>query len=110
MYNNNKKLRITLLAVTFLMLAQVQGVRAQENEVSLFSIEQFTFKAENGDDIKAEKVILYVPEKRNTSKSRLIQINIVRFKSFSKTPGSPIVYLAGGPGGSGIQVARGAYH
>jgi len=105
-----KKLPINLLVVTFLMLAQVPDVKAQENEVSLFTIEQFLFKTENGDNIKAEKGILYVPENRNNSNSRLIPINFIRFKSLSKNPGSPIVYLAGGPGGSGIQVANGNYH
>ncbi|PHS51657.1 MAG: hypothetical protein COB01_09860 [Lutibacter sp.] len=102
--------KINLLIVIFLMLLHVQGVRAQENEVARFSIEQFKFKAENEDEIKAEKGVLFVPENRNNSKSRLIPINFVRFKSFSKNAGSPIVYLAGGPGGSGIQVARGSYH
>ena len=37
-----------------------------------------------------------------------MELAFVRFKSTSKNPASPIVYLAGGPGGSGIAAARGA--
>lgn len=111
MYQKSKrKLPIKLLVLSFLIMSQVQGVKAQENEASRFSIEQHIFKAENGDEIKADKGVLFVPENRNNSTSRLIPINFVKFKSFSKKPGSPIVYLAGGPGGSGIQVARGSYY
>jgi len=48
-----------------------------------------------------------VPENRLEADSRLIQLTFVRFKSTSKNPAPPIVYLAGGSGGSGIAAARG---
>jgi pimeloyl-ACP methyl ester carboxylesterase len=38
----------------------------------------------------------------------LIELAFVRFKSTAKNPGPPIVYLAGGSGGSGIGAARGS--
>src|SRR5947207_14089952 len=38
----------------------------------------------------------------------MIELVFLRFKSTAKTPGPPIVYLAGGPGGSGIGTARGS--
>ncbi|HJS23863.1 MAG TPA: alpha/beta hydrolase, partial [Pyrinomonadaceae bacterium] len=37
-----------------------------------------------------------------------IELAFVRFKSTAKNPGPPIVYLAGGPGGSGIFTAKGS--
>ncbi len=57
--------------------------------------------------MNAEFGVLTVPENRSDPQSNLIELAFVRFKSTSKTPGPPIVYLAGGPGGSGIGAARG---
>jgi len=51
---------------------------------------------------------LLVPENRSNPESNLIELAFVRFKSTSKNPGPPIVYLAGGPGGSGIGAATGS--
>ena len=48
-----------------------------------------------------------VPENRSDPNSRKIKIGFVRFKSTSATPGDPIVYLAGGPGGTGVGTAQG---
>lgn len=57
--------------------------------------------------VEAEFGRLRVPENRRQPNSRLIEIAFVRFKSTAPNPGSPIIYLAGGPGGSGIATARG---
>ena len=66
------------------------------------------FEPASGQKVDAEFGELTVPENRQNPNSRLIQIAFVRFKSTSSKPGSPIVYLAGGPGGSGIDAARGS--
>jgi pimeloyl-ACP methyl ester carboxylesterase len=66
------------------------------------------FEAANGEKIDAEFGELSVPENRQKANSRLIQLAFVRFKSTATTPGTPIVYLAGGPGSSGIAAARGS--
>ena len=66
------------------------------------------FESASGRKVDAEFGELTVPENRQQPSSRLIQIAFVRFKSTSPKPGSPIVYLAGGPGGSGISAARGS--
>ncbi|MEM1180421.1 MAG: alpha/beta fold hydrolase [Acidobacteriota bacterium] len=65
------------------------------------------FEPQSGDPVDAELGVLTVPEHRRSAESRPIELRFVRFKSTSKTPGSPIVYLAGGPGGSGISTAQG---
>lgn len=65
------------------------------------------FESISGEKVDAELGELTVPENREKSDSRLIQIAFVRFKSTSKNPAAPIVYLAGGPGGSGVGAARG---
>ena len=65
------------------------------------------FEAIGREKVDADFGELTVPENRQKANSRLIQIAFVRFKSTSKNPAAPIVYLAGGPGGSGIAAARG---
>jgi pimeloyl-ACP methyl ester carboxylesterase len=65
------------------------------------------FKPQSGQPVAAEKGEFTVPENRSKPGSRTIPIRFVRFKSTSPKPGHPIVYLAGGPGGSGIGAATG---
>ncbi len=82
---------------------------------SLFSLSQTNkiewephdFKSNSGEIVKAELGKLNVPEQRGVDNSRKIKLHFVRFKSTNPNPGSPIIYLAGGPGGSGINAAKG---
>jgi hypothetical protein len=69
--------------------------------------ENYPLKAASGHNIDAELWRLAVPENRQNSASRLIEIAFVRLKSTAKQPGRPLVFLAGGPGSSGIDAARG---
>lgn len=64
-----------------------------------------TFEAQGGQRVDAEKGEFTVPENRTKPGSRTITIKFIRFKSTAAKPGHPIVYLAGGPGGSGIGAA-----
>lgn len=71
-------------------------------------IEPYVFENSKKEKVDAELGRLFVPENRNNPQSRLIELSFVRFKSTSKNPGSPIIYLAGGPGNSGIGQAKGS--
>jgi len=71
-------------------------------------LEPYVFEAANKQKVDAELGRLLVPENRRNPKSRLIELVFVRFKSTAEKPGPPIIYLAGGPGGSGIAAARGS--
>ena len=51
---------------------------------------------------------LLVPEKRSNPDSRLIELAFVRLKSTAAQPGPPLIFLAGGPGSSGIDAFRSA--
>ena len=64
------------------------------------------FTNEAGQTVDAELGELRVPERRGVAGSGTVTLKFVRFKSTSPRPGPPIVYLAGGPGGSGIQTAK----
>jgi pimeloyl-ACP methyl ester carboxylesterase len=65
------------------------------------------FVAADGTKVRAELGELRVPENRSKPGSRTITLQFVRFAATGAKPGAPIVYLAGGPGGSGIEAARG---
>uniref|UniRef100_UPI00404B9D3E alpha/beta fold hydrolase n=1 Tax=Fulvivirga sp. TaxID=1931237 RepID=UPI00404B9D3E len=65
------------------------------------------FVSDKKDTVNAELCKLSVPENRTRQDSKTIAISFIRFKSTNPNPGSPIIYLAGGPGGSGIATAKG---
>ncbi len=73
----------------------------------VLTIEPYTFRLADGTDLPAERGRLIVPEDRSDPNSRKIELGFVRFRSTNPRPGNPIVYLAGGPGGSGVATARG---
>ncbi|MEE9434606.1 MAG: alpha/beta hydrolase [Sphingorhabdus sp.] len=66
-----------------------------------------TFKSNKGETVEAFEGSFTVPENRADAQSRTLTLRYVRFPSTGSKPGSPIVYLAGGPGGSGISTAKG---
>ncbi|HLN79966.1 MAG TPA: alpha/beta fold hydrolase [Thermoanaerobaculia bacterium] len=51
---------------------------------------------------------LTVLENRSRPYGAVIELAFVRFKAKSSHPGTPVIWLAGGPGGSGTQDAEGA--
>jgi len=71
------------------------------------TFEPHALKLRDGATMPAEVGTFWVPENRSRPGSRRIPIRFVRLKSTSATPGSPIVYLAGGPGGSGTGTFQG---
>ena len=90
-----------------LLLVLVVHVTAQQQGRDL-KIKPYVFENGKGEKVDAELGILLVPENRRDPQSNLIELAFVRFKSTAKNPGPPIVYLAGGPGGSGTGTARGS--
>src|SRR5438045_3908040 len=71
------------------------------------TIEPYLFETADGQTVQAERGRLVVPENRSNPRGRLIELAFVRFKATAAKPGPPVVYLAGGPGGSGITTAGG---
>ncbi|MHA6288339.1 alpha/beta fold hydrolase [Maricaulis sp. CAU 1757] len=69
----------------------------------------FLFEASSGETVEAWRGVLSVPENRADPASREIELAYVRFVATDEAPvgAQPIVYLAGGPGGSGSGTARG---
>ncbi|MEL7199610.1 MAG: alpha/beta fold hydrolase [Pseudomonadota bacterium] len=69
--------------------------------------EVITFEARSGETVEAFQGTLTVPMNRSDPASGTTKLTYVRFPATTDTPGSPIVYLSGGPGGSGIGTATG---
>lgn len=88
--------------VILLLLFCAQNIFSQE-----ISFKEIDFKPKKGKTVKAELGEFFVEENRVNSTGEKLKIAFVRFKSTSSNPQSPIVYLAGGPGGSGIKTAKG---
>lgn len=65
------------------------------------------FETQAGEKTDAFRGVFSVPENRSDPRSRKIDIHYVRFPATGGNPGAPVVYLAGGPGGSGVYTARG---
>lgn len=96
--------RATLLCA--LALAAAPGHAAPAPAPRL-RIEAASFKLRDGSEIAVDRGTFSVPEDRHDPRSRRIDLGFIRFRSTNPHPGAPIVYLAGGPGGSGIATARG---
>ena len=67
----------------------------------------YPLDADKPAPIAGELWTLSVPENRDEPGSRHIELCFVRLPSTAALPGAPIVYLAGGPGSSGIEARAG---
>lgn len=68
----------------------------------------YRFVSSEGRRVPAELAYLRVPENREGKPSRTIELAVLRFPSTGPRQADPIVYLAGGPGASALEHARGA--
>lgn len=73
---------------------------------AVLRLKPISFTNEAGVTVEAESGELRVPERHGVNGSGTVTLKFVRFKATSPRPGPPIVYLAGGPGASGIQTAK----
>jgi pimeloyl-ACP methyl ester carboxylesterase len=96
--------KCVLIIALFVCTMPVSG----QPKSGTLKIKPYTFENSKGEKTAAEFGTLLVPEKRGDPQSNLIELAFVRFKSTAAKPGPPIVYLAGGPGGSGIGAAMGS--
>jgi pimeloyl-ACP methyl ester carboxylesterase len=98
------KLSKTPMVAALLLMSIPATPRAAGNLV----IEATTFEPFAGPPVAAELGTLVVPESRQATSQRTIRLKFVRFASTARKRAPPIVYLAGGPGGSGIEAAKGS--
>jgi pimeloyl-ACP methyl ester carboxylesterase len=89
------------------LLTFVAAATATAQDPGELLLEPTTFVAFDGTRLDAESGTFYVLENRTTAESAVIPLALVRLPSTSAEPGPPIIFLAGGPGGSGIESVRG---
>lgn len=94
------------LFIKALRLAAILAVTTSSASVAGINETKITFEANSGERVSAFQGSFEVLENRNNTKSRKIPINYVRFPATGTQSGPPIVYLSGGPGGSGIGTAK----
>jgi pimeloyl-ACP methyl ester carboxylesterase len=66
----------------------------------------FTYTSAAGESMPADSGRVTVPERHGKS-GATIQLAVIRIRSTATAPGVPIIYIAGGPGGSGTAGIRG---
>lgn len=93
------KSKILILSITY----GIQSVLLGQN----LEIEPYEFITKAKDTVNAELGTFNVREDRINGGIDSIQLSFIRFKSTNPNPASPIVYLSGGPGGSGTKTAKG---
>jgi pimeloyl-ACP methyl ester carboxylesterase len=94
------------LSSAAVMLLTGTAIAQSNHPASQLTLEPHTFESSSGQSVEAERGRFMVPENRANPDSRMIELGFIRFASTSANPGNPIVYLAGGPGGSGTGTAR----
>lgn len=92
------KLLFAILLASNLLLHSPSASAAEE--------ETFVFETGDSKTTEAFRGSFKVPENRSNPDSRMIPITYVRFPATGQRKGPPIIYLAGGPGGSGVMTAK----
>jgi len=87
----------------FLIILLTESILFGQN----LKIQPFEFVSNAKDTVQAELGTFKVLEDRSNGTNDSIRLSFVRFKSTNPNPDNPIVYLSGGPGGSGTGTAKG---
>ncbi len=98
-------LRIITLFCILTLIHHSKAISQNTNTKIYKNEKEILFKS-GKQSVKAFEGSLLVPENRNNPNSRMIPLHYVRFPATKNQSNSPIIYLAGGPGGSGISTAQ----
>ena len=98
---------IPLLAICALSASCAATMQPTAENLTPPVEEPYQFEPNDGEGVEALRGSFEVPENRSDPNSRMIKLHYVKFPTTNPNPGAPIVYLAGGPGGSGVGTARG---
>ena len=99
--------RKSVLGVLSLSLCSLGAAHAQST--TALSWEPFSLKPRGQPEVAAERAQLKVPLRHAQPAGASITLNVVRLLALQpRADAAPVVYLAGGPGGSGVSAALGA--
>ncbi|MGD8415278.1 MAG: hypothetical protein PVF33_13645, partial [Candidatus Latescibacterota bacterium] len=78
--------------------------------IGRLEVKSYRFESSFADArVSAEWGMLTVPENRRRPDTGAIELSFVRFPATTSRPGHPVLFLAGGPGQSGVEFARGSH-
>jgi pimeloyl-ACP methyl ester carboxylesterase len=100
---------ISILAILHFIganAAALNVVNPNQRTAGNVTVKPIVFEVRDQQKVEAESGQLLVPEKRGPRRSKMISLAFIRFKSRAQNPAATIVYLAGGPGDSGINDFR----
>ncbi|MCW8878132.1 MAG: alpha/beta hydrolase [Kangiellaceae bacterium] len=108
-FNVNKTLPFILGSLAFIAISCLASlpVFASSPSPKQSKLEEYTFVGPDKIEVKVKIGKFTVPENRKVKNSRKVELKYLVFPTTSKSPKSPIVYLAGGPGGSATGTAKG---
>ncbi|GAB3162761.1 alpha/beta fold hydrolase [Telluribacter humicola] len=102
----------TILSITIFLVITLTSytVYSQSKEMAAtIDFKPVKAKIYTGDSISCEMGTLDVPENRLATHGNKIELALLKLKSLSPAPSYPIVFLAGGPGESGISYLEEKY-
>ena len=102
----NKSIFVLIAMLALALGTPALGQVKTTPQTSRLTLKPIVFEVRDNQKVEADSGQFMVPETRGNKRAKLIALAFVRFKSTSQNPGSPIVYLAGGPGESGINDFR----
>lgn len=91
---------------TLIPIALSWGFATQTVAADIPNETPIVFEAQSGETTTAFEGHFTVSENRSVPDSRPLKLKYVRFPATSENKGMPTIYLAGGPGGSGINAAK----
>jgi pimeloyl-ACP methyl ester carboxylesterase len=103
---NDSRLRTVPTLVGALALGVLLPLSTANAQPRIVSQEASTIKGRVGARYEAVTYRIEVPEKRSNPDSKPIQLAVLQIKSPNPQADKPIFCLAGGPGGSSIQMVR----
>lgn len=77
-----------------------------KREAGAVTVTASSFSSLEGEVVEGEAGKFFVPENRQNKASRWLELAFIRVKSKAANPQPPVIFLAGGPGSSGIQTGR----
>ena len=104
-----KTLPLIFGSLTYIVTSYLAGTPALASSQTskTAKLEDYTFVGPDKTEVQVKIGKFSVPENRKVNNSREIELKYLVFPTTSTSPKPPIVYLAGGPGGSATGTAKG---
>ena len=100
----------TFMLLAFASLIDPARLALQAQKVQSLEWTPITFTTDAGEVTDAERAVISVPERHANPSGPQIKIPLIRFRSKSAKPASPLIFLSGGPGSSGLNAAKRDQH